>query len=42
VAKNHVWVPPKQSPENFNYKTYNAFSEFYMKDRNVIVAEPER
>lgn len=42
VLKNHAWVPPKQTPESFNYKTYNTFADFYTKDRNVIVAEPEK
>ena len=41
-VKSHAWVPPKNTPAQFNYKTYNQFAEAYTKNKNIIVAQLEK
>ena len=40
--KSHVWVPTTGSgSQKLNYKSFNAYADYYSKDKNIIRAEPE-
>ena len=40
--KSHAWIPSKRCPESFNYKTFNQYADLYKKDKNKIIAKPEK